>query len=527
MLNIYRFDNIISIIGDLRIDFLIIPLFYTSMSFAKYDKEEILKNMVINDDQPDLNSDFFDFTNFSEQLTSFLLDKQIPTPYTVGLHGEWGSGKTSLIRRVYGKILDQIKNNDYPDYKIVWFDAWEYERLDPVSSLLLRISLEYEDTKDKAKEKRNKNFKEKIRPFLKIIRRSAPVVAQSAEAVTGGGGITGSIEAIAEIPFEEIIQSSIPSDKANPEPTITEELTKMVGNVGRLIVMVDDLDRCSINNVLDILGAIKQFLSATGVIFLIAVDMNKIETAWELRYGSSGITDTTTIISEGRDHVDKIFQLKLSLPLKDQNEIARFVEKKALSIPFELRNLITRGCPNNPRKIKRVLNLIHYLVITNKENPDVFQKSFPVLVIWSICTLVYPDLSKIIREWPQSLVQVALFVRYLPHFEDWHYMIELLTKGRPGKHLNFNDNFYIPHNRIFNPDSPDADPNTIVVKYPSVKALQYLGNNEQAFSFIKIIADLYQIENKHPQNNELIEALRDDYGLTSILAQVIQKSGLI
>jgi KAP family P-loop domain len=491
------------------------------MPFPPFNKDEIIKNISINDDQPDLNSDFFNFVDFSEQITGFLLDKNIPSPYTIGLHGEWGSGKTSLMGRVYKKIIVQLEQEQYSDYRLVWFDAWEYERLDPVSSLLYRISSEYGGNNSD----RNKSFREKIKPYIPFLRKGTSVIATVAEATIGTPGISGPIGVISEVPFEELIKSSIPSDKLNPEPTITEELTRMIGPTGKLMVFVDDLDRCSINNALDILGAIKVFLNATGVIFIIAVDMNKLETAWELRHGSLSFSETGTLKSEGKDHVDKIFQLKLSLPLKDENEIARFVEKKAQSIPFELRNLITRGCPNNPRRIKRVLNLIRYLLITNKEDSDTFQKTFPVLVIWSICTLVYPDLSKIIRKWPQSLVQIALFVRYIPNFEDWHYKIELLKSMSSGTHYRFRENLIIPHNRIFNPNTTE-DPDKILVKYPTVRALEYLKNNEQAYYFLKIIADLYNIEDKH-QNNDLSEALMEDYGLTSVLSKVIRESGLI
>jgi len=85
----------------------------------------------------------------------------------------------------------------------------------------------------------------------------------------------------------------------------------MIGD-GKLIVFIDDLDRCDVDKALGILEAIKPFLNARGTIFVVAVDMKKIERAGELKYRGSSAG-----IIEGRDHVDKIFQLKLSLPPKE------------------------------------------------------------------------------------------------------------------------------------------------------------------------------------------------------------------
>lgn len=253
----------------------------------------------------------------------------------------------------------------------------------------------------------------------------------------------------------------------------------------RLLIFIDGLDRCSIDNVLEMLEAIKMLLSAKGVIDVIAVDMTKLERAWELRYKSE------TGIQEGREQVEKIFQLKLSLPPKEQEEIGRFIEHKAASLPHELQALIVDGCPKNPRKIKRILNLIRYLITAvNAEDDKTFQNYFPVLVIWSILTIVYPELARIIRESPISLVQIALILNYLEEFEDLHNSIDEFTNPRPGKHIAVAENLIIPHNRFRNPRSADQTRKDIVVGFSTIKGLEYVNNHRSAFNFMKIIAEL-------------------------------------
>lgn len=114
----------------------------------------------------------------------------------------------------------------------------------------------------------------------------------------------------------------------------------MIGT-GRLVIFVDDLDRCLVENAFRILEAVKLFLNAKGVIFVF-VDMKKIERAWELRY--RGLPTGT---AEGREHVDKIFQFKLSLPPKEKTEFENYLG----NLPRKESQLIIPGCLSNPWKM--------------------------------------------------------------------------------------------------------------------------------------------------------------------------------
>lgn len=72
---------------------------------------------------------------------------------------------------------------------------------------------------------------------------------------------------------QEHFESSI-----DQTPTISKKLSEMIGEE-RLIVFVDDLDRCHVDNALGIMEAVKLFLNAEGAIFVVAVDMKKLERA--------------------------------------------------------------------------------------------------------------------------------------------------------------------------------------------------------------------------------------------------------
>ena len=73
----------------------------------------------------------FGFERLATQLFNVITDKKTNTPFVIAVHGEWGSGKTSLINAVYKKTKKLIEKNN-AEWRTLKFDAWEYERTDIV-----------------------------------------------------------------------------------------------------------------------------------------------------------------------------------------------------------------------------------------------------------------------------------------------------------------------------------------------------------------------------------------------------------
>lgn len=202
--------------------------------------------------------------------------------------------------------------------------------------------------------------------------------------------------------------------------TLGETLQNIIGENGRLIVFIDDLDRCSIDNSLEILESIKLLFNAKNSRFVVAADMEKLEAIWALRH--KGVKDPLT---EGREHLDKIFQLKLSFPSKvsyktweDQEGNANTLIKTYLEsitegkkLPDEIKGLITTAFPPNPRKIKRALSLAYFIGKNMEDDDDTkFKQIFPNILIWVICFLYFFELSRLMREIPYLLPDVCLVI---------------------------------------------------------------------------------------------------------------------
>jgi predicted KAP-like P-loop ATPase len=207
-----------------------------------------LKSSAYHMTKPDRESKLFQFDKFAKQLANLILDDKLHTPYAIAIPGEWGEGKTSLIGQAHDLLISAIKEQN-KDWKVLWFDAWEYERLDPVAALLQRIAHLY------AEGERNRHFKEAIKGLASFF---PDIVLRSATQLT-----------LKEV--QEHFKSSI-----EQTPAISEKLSEMIAE-GRLIVFVDDLGRCHVENALGILEAVKLFLNAEGAIFVVAVDMKNLK----------------------------------------------------------------------------------------------------------------------------------------------------------------------------------------------------------------------------------------------------------
>ncbi len=438
----------------------------------KLEKQKVLENLRLVNDEPAKKSELFHFSEFAKQITTLLQNEQLPTPYSIVIHGEWGSGKTSLLRQAFEMLQRNIRNKDW---RVMWFDAWEYERLDPTLALMQKIANEF-TTKSK---------------FVKALKALLLVSSDIA------------LRRTVQLDLDEVHRRF--NDSVSKISTITEELEKMIGKK-RMIVFIDDLDRCSIENILNILEAIKMFFNAKGAVFVFAVDMSKIESAWETKHIPSLIRSY-----EGRDYVDKIFQLKLSLPPKEESEIKQYIEMLASSLPPKESQLITDGCPANPRKIKRILNLVYFLSTVTQEN---FEEYFPLIIIWSIATTIFPKLAEVIKYNTNSLVQMSLIINHLTDYEVLLRKIDNIKK-------------VIPENT-----------NVVVGSLPisykyinqyTVNGLEYVANNNPAaFNFLKAVAKYYSIWVQNEKEQNLESTLEKNYNaIGTLLSDIIYKAGLI
>lgn len=334
--------------------------------------EDQYQYLDILNDEPIEDASLFNFEYNAQELTNIIMS-DIPTPFAILLNGEWGSGKTTLIKTAYKKF-NAIKP---ANWKLIYFNPWQYEGFDPRSALFVKVVEEY--TSDPKKVAR------KIMDHIPDINFGVNlgIVSVNANSRTIADTYTKNIDKIDNLHayFDSIVKS-------------------------KLVVFIDDLDRCSIDNTLDILEAIKLFLSINGAIFIVAADIEKLEKAWELRYGSI----KEDVSSESKKHIDKIFQLKLSIPDKNYPDLVKYFDSITTNFaekPSEtFRDIILEGCAPNPRAIKRVLNL--YSIVKQIKRYDKEESKFGNILLGIILlSIQYPELLRLIKSSPKSFFELA------------------------------------------------------------------------------------------------------------------------
>ncbi len=354
--------------------------------------------------------DAFGFKDFAQALAEDLA--QTDPPFTLGVFGRWGSGKTSLMR-----LLKRVLEESGPQHQTflpIWFDAWKYDREDAIWRALLihtlgaiedwikKPSEEHgppEELKDRLESWRNE-YAEPIqeslyRPFERTTQGDVQIDWQ--QLATGGlelavPVITSSIPGATLLLDALRLRKKGKDDKAVQEDEQHVEGLRNVfkafqreqrreyfaqirfldqfqqrfgqavqqlvdiGAVDRLVFFIDDLDRCLPVKAIEVLEAIKLFLSNDWCLFVIGVDEEVIHAGVESRYGEAyrGFESGGRLFKQ--EYLEKIVQLPFPLPPLESERVHKYVDAQLrLDDNREMVvELLTIGGEYNPRKIKRL-----------------------------------------------------------------------------------------------------------------------------------------------------------------------------
>ncbi len=124
----------------------------------------------------------------------------------------------------------------------------------------------------------------------------------------------------------------------------------------RIVVFIDDLDRCHPKQSLEILDSIKTFFDIEGIVYVVGMDDRSINSIIKEKYGSE---DSDGSVKNGLDYLQKIVQLPFKMPKWQEKDISKFIEKMIskglgdsnLAIDFKNnKELIVSAVEKNPRE---------------------------------------------------------------------------------------------------------------------------------------------------------------------------------
>ena len=308
-----------------------------------------------------------DLNRYSKTLSNIIVNSS--PSFAVGIYGGWGTGKTTIMQMIRNHLDDEYNNTIIT----VWFDAWRYEneKFSALVPLVRTIILHLEEYTQRIANQENQNWA-RIRKLTNQFKKVGEVIIRNT-SVNLGTGLGG-----AQFDFGKMIddhksdgsymqgQEKILFHKHISE-IVRDELRDIRGDKHetkkfRIVIFVDDLDRCTPQKALEILESIKTFFDIEGIIFVIGIDPSSIDPIIKTKYGENSKID-------GMKYLQKIVQLPYSIPLWNpphlSNTISNMIRETGLHekvikkvLDPKMQELIVKATELNPRDVKRFINSI-------------------------------------------------------------------------------------------------------------------------------------------------------------------------
>jgi KAP family P-loop domain len=236
-------------------------------------------------------------------------------PATVGIHSAWGGGKSTALNLIAAR-LQQVGH-----IVVVRIDPWEFENTEDLRGTLIAQVLNELEARIK-KDAAEPGVRDKAIDRLNELRRRiawgrvAQVLVTS--AVKLSPDFPGLIEALTPKPREAAADGDGPQGMAGFRDQFGAFMAE-VGGITKVVVLVDDLDRCLPPTIMGTLEAIKLFLSVKKMAFVIAADDDLIRAAIDVQMEGAAKGGFAKLYTE------KIVQLPVSLPLLSVEQAEAYV----------------------------------------------------------------------------------------------------------------------------------------------------------------------------------------------------------
>ena len=335
----------------------------------------------------------FDYNLVAKALTPVLSQKSTGAA-VVGLHGEWGSGKTTLMR-----ALERELRVAFPSAVFIQFNAWKYQERQALwRALILRVigslrenqadeqklrELEESLYRSFAVEEKGPwklNWRTLIVEVLGILLSVVKLdfVAKALKESTGflgrvftwGAGKGDDEKSIVD--KERIDKLASVLERTTVERQVVQvqsieqfldQFDKLINQSAdgsrRLFVFIDDLDRCLPESALEIFEAIKLFLDAPGCGYVLAVDRDVIRKGLAVRYTQQS-RDGAGLFINPDEYIEKTISVSYDLPRLSATDAVTIIENYQLPVKLdETHNkLLVKGLGSNPRRVKRFMNTL-------------------------------------------------------------------------------------------------------------------------------------------------------------------------
>ena len=241
--------------------------------------------------------------DIASRLTKLIQNQSLP--FVISIHGEWGTGKTFMLKRWQRDLENQ-------GFKAIYFNAWEDDFCDdPLLAIIGQLWSYFE----KDKEGRFEGFLKKIRKNAgPLIRANINSLARKYIGVTGETG--GDKESSKDLINEYLHQTSTKNSLKKSLSEMAEAVSEETGHP--LIFIIDELDRCRPTFAIELLERVKHIFDVPNMVFLLGINRDELCKSLQLVYGEI----------DADVYLRRFFDMEFNLPEVNREEFCRYLMRR-------------------------------------------------------------------------------------------------------------------------------------------------------------------------------------------------------
>lgn len=304
---------------------------------------ELEKAIFINDNEAE--TDLLHYGVVARTIIR-LIKSSGEQPISIGVHGDWGAGKSTVLALIDEEVKKCAENSKEETKPLcLRFNTWQYQGFEDVKTALLEAII----TQVRDKRSTVANVKEQVLEalkqvdYLKLAKKATQWGMTFYTGVPHPEAITGAIsafKAVLEMGHDKITPADIKKSVAEVEglmkpssgPKVPEhieafkrEFRKLieVAKISKLIILVDDLDRCLPATVIESMEAIRLFLFTERTAFVIAADEAMVQ--YSVKQHFPDLPNSQGPRSYALNYLEKLIQVPFRIPPLGSVEIQHYI----------------------------------------------------------------------------------------------------------------------------------------------------------------------------------------------------------
>lgn len=325
-------------------------------------------------------TDYLHFSVVSKTVADLIIESG-DNPISIGISGSWGAGKSSMVKMIGKDLDDQSSDNKYI---FLEFNAWLYQGYEDAKSALLQsVTIKLTEEMKKQGIDEDGELGKKFKKFLKrinwfqvsklalpllagFIPGTAPVgvIANFANAIKSSWNNRGKKSENSEA-IDTAIEGLTPEleNLLNDNEEISEPATKQIEEIRKefeeilkqlsvkLVVLVDDLDRCLPETAISTLEAMRLLLFVERTAFIIAADEQMIRNGVRAHFNGVELSDELVT-----SYFDKLIQVPIKIPHLGIAEVKVYIVLLFMELEVKRNGVRQEAFLEAQNKLSKLLN---------------------------------------------------------------------------------------------------------------------------------------------------------------------------